>query len=242
MHKGATEYNQEQKETFKKQASEETVLNEKVRISDFAFSKFQELREEDGIDYAQILESLSPSVNNKAVFKAGESTGKSGSFFFFSHDRKFIIKTMFQEELNIMMENLPRYFDYITSTPHSLIARIYGVFQVQMEGMVPVNLLVMANTIQITGAKNKVEKVYDLKGSTINRHVSREENQTMKDMNLMSCRQRRTTEKRAGLLQFENRDIREIRETIKEDAEFLKELELLDYSLLLAVERVTDPE
>jgi len=56
---------------------------------------FQQLREEDGIDYTQILESLSPSANNKAVFKAGESTGKSGSFFFFSHDRKFIIKTMF---------------------------------------------------------------------------------------------------------------------------------------------------
>lgn len=45
-------------------------------------------------------------MNIDAVFKAGESQGKSGSFFFFSHDRKFIIKTMFDDELQIMMFKL----------------------------------------------------------------------------------------------------------------------------------------
>jgi hypothetical protein len=39
-------------------------------------------------------ESLSPKFNRDSVFKAGEGAGRSGSFFFFSHDRKFIIKTM----------------------------------------------------------------------------------------------------------------------------------------------------
>jgi len=28
------------------------------------------------------------------VFKAGEGAGRSGSFFFYSHDRKWIVKTM----------------------------------------------------------------------------------------------------------------------------------------------------
>jgi len=39
-------------------------------------------------------ESLSPKFNRDRVFAAGEGAGRSGSFFFFSHDRKFIIKTM----------------------------------------------------------------------------------------------------------------------------------------------------
>ena len=43
--------------------------------------------------------SLSPKFNREAVFKAGEGAGRSGSFFFFSHDRKFIIKTMTDAEL-----------------------------------------------------------------------------------------------------------------------------------------------
>jgi hypothetical protein len=49
------------------------VINEEVRISDFAYSIFQQIRELDGIDHEQILYSLSPQANNKAVFKAGES-------------------------------------------------------------------------------------------------------------------------------------------------------------------------
>jgi 1-phosphatidylinositol-4-phosphate 5-kinase len=81
------------------------------------------------------------------VFKAGESQGKSGSFFFFSHDRKFIIKTMFQAELDVAMQKLQNYCEYISSNPDSLIARIYGIYQVEMEGVVPISLLLMANTI-----------------------------------------------------------------------------------------------
>jgi hypothetical protein len=59
--------------------------------------------------------------------KAGESTGKSGSFFFFSKDKKFIIKTMFQEELDIFMFELENYFKHFEKGD-SLLARIYGVF------------------------------------------------------------------------------------------------------------------
>ena len=35
---------------------------------------------------------------------------------------------MFDEELQIMMENLESYYDHILCNPKSLIARIYGVF------------------------------------------------------------------------------------------------------------------
>jgi hypothetical protein len=52
-------------------------------------------------------ESLSPKYNREMVFKAGEGAGRSGSFFFFSHDRKFIIKTMTKHELDLFLEKLP---------------------------------------------------------------------------------------------------------------------------------------
>ena len=141
----------------------------------------------DGIEDKHIQESLLPHKNNQAVFKAGESQGKSGSFFFFSHDKKFIIKTMFQEELNIMMEKLPDYFNHIQQNPESLIARIYGVFQVEMEGILPVNLLLMGNTIQIYDPTSTLPHIYDLKGSWNNRIVAKGENQTKKDRNLLNC-------------------------------------------------------
>ena len=51
--------------------------------------------------------SLSPELNRDEVFSAGEGQGKSGSFFFFSHDKQFIIKTMRQNELKALMAMLP---------------------------------------------------------------------------------------------------------------------------------------
>ena len=46
------------------------------------------------IYWKNLIESLNPRNNIESIFKAGESQGKSGSFFFFSQDKKFIIKTM----------------------------------------------------------------------------------------------------------------------------------------------------
>jgi hypothetical protein len=36
--------------------------------------------------FQNFYESLSPKFNRDMVFKAGEGAGRSGSFFFFSHD------------------------------------------------------------------------------------------------------------------------------------------------------------
>jgi len=47
------------------------------------------------------------------VFAAGEGAGRSGSFFFFSHDRKFIIKTMTKKELDLFLEKLPAFGNHM---------------------------------------------------------------------------------------------------------------------------------
>ena len=40
------------------------------------------------------------------IFKAGEGAGASGSFFFFSQDNKFLIKTMNKSEKMLILENV----------------------------------------------------------------------------------------------------------------------------------------
>lgn len=56
---------------------------------------------------------------------------------------------MYEDELKIFLEALPAYCEHLTANPDSLVARIYGVFKVKMEDLVPVNLLLMANTIRV---------------------------------------------------------------------------------------------
>lgn len=87
----------------------------------------------DGITPEMIKQSLSTEMNHKSVFKAKESAGKSGSFFFFSFDRKFIIKTMNSSEKKVFIDSLPSYMQHLKQNPKSLIARIYGIFTVEME-------------------------------------------------------------------------------------------------------------
>lgn len=67
------------------------------------------------------------------VFKVGEGAGASGSFFFFSQNREFIIKTMTQRELDRFLEILPYYEIHLSENKNSLLARIYGVYTIKME-------------------------------------------------------------------------------------------------------------
>ncbi len=82
------------------------------------------------------------------VFKVGEGAGASGSFFFFSQDRKFIIKTMTQKELDRFLRMLPYYEIHLSETKKSLLARIYGVYTIKMESYGQnINIVLMANTL-----------------------------------------------------------------------------------------------
>ena len=60
-----------------------------------------------------------------------ESEGKSGSFFFFSHDQKFLIKTLTSSELNTFLGDfVVNYYEHMVNSPETLLAKIYGVFTV----------------------------------------------------------------------------------------------------------------
>ena len=61
------------------------------------------------------------------------------------------------------------YVDWITIDPWSLLARIYGVFTVKIEGLAPVNLILMGNTLKKSNPKAKLSYLFDLKGSLIKR-------------------------------------------------------------------------
>lgn len=55
-----------------------------MEVHEVAPRVFKYLRHLDGLDEACIKDSLDPRKNVESIFKAGESQGKSGSFFFFS--------------------------------------------------------------------------------------------------------------------------------------------------------------
>ena len=126
------------------------TIEKTVTIDAFFVNSFAKLRAQDRIDVEHILESLMPENNRSNVFKAGEASGASGSFFFFSHDKRFVIKTMTKTEKDFFFSKFGKaYFKHFNQNPSSFIARIYGIYTVKMKGHEEIHLMMLAHTLKI---------------------------------------------------------------------------------------------
>ena len=61
------------------------------------------------------------------------TNSKSGEWFYYSGDAKYLIKTMSKEESKFMRALLPHYFDFLRTNPHTFINPVFGMHRVQMK-------------------------------------------------------------------------------------------------------------
>ena len=95
----------------------------------------------------------------------------SGSFFFFTEDKQYIIKTMTYKEKKTLMKMLQSNVKFLIETGgKSMISRIYGVYKVKYPGMASIYLMLQKNNIQIE-KQNTLMNTFDLKGSRFKRKV-----------------------------------------------------------------------
>ena len=186
--------------------------------------------------FVNIEESLNIESNYNAIRAAsGADGGRSGEFFFFSSDNKLIIKTMSEKELIKMLQILPNYLQHLEQNPHSLITRIYGVFSYRREFEAnSEHFLLMRNAAGVTS--EFISRKYDLKGSTVDREVLL--GQEMPDKALLVDYR---TLKDIDFLKYEKKlNIKEelriaLVASLDCDVEFLRSLNLMDYSLMVII-------
>ena len=110
------------------------VMKQTVRVTFHRIDLFKQMFADFFIaQLVNIHQSLSPKNNRDMIFKAGEGAGRSGSFFFFSHDHKFIIKTMTPDELKLLLNRLPAFVEHYVTNKNSILAKILGVFTVNTQ-------------------------------------------------------------------------------------------------------------
>ena len=101
-----------------------------------------------------------------------------------------------------------------------------------MDGLTPVHLMMMAHTLRIK-RQDRVERIFDLKGSTVKREVKVSKKtprtKTLKDVDFLKLRKKEPI----NLIEIDRTFI--IRQ-LQKDTEFLRSVNIMDYSLLLAVE------
>ena len=117
--------------------------NKKGQISSFKFIDyapmvFQKLRERFQISESEYMDSLGPQqilkglmTNNYKFLYELCSSGQSGSFFYYTRDKKFLMKTIPRREFIKFRSVLKGYFIHMKQNPESLISRFFGLHEIQ---------------------------------------------------------------------------------------------------------------
>ncbi|KAF8122166.1 SAICAR synthase-like protein [Boletus edulis] len=195
------------------------------KFKDYAPWVFRELREDYfQLDPADYLLSLTA----KYILSELGSPGKSGSFFYFSRDYRFIIKTIRHSEHKFLLSILKEYYAHVKSNPHTLLSRFYGLHRVKLPRGRKIHFVIMNNLFP---SHKDIHETYDLKGSTVGRIYSEEKAKqnpraVLKDLNWIN---------RGKMLELGPEKRALLSEQIRRDSEFLKTVYVMDYSLLVGV-------
>lgn len=190
------------------------------KFKDYAPAVFRELRHHFGLDAGDYLLSLAA----RYILTELGSPGKSGSFFYFSHDYRFIIKTIRHAEHKLFLRILPQYYEHVRANPQTLLSQFYGLHRVKLPGRRKIHFVIMNNLFP---PDRDVQEVYDLKGSTVLREqTSPNPSAVLKDTNWL---------KRGRKLQLGPQKRAWLEAQLKKDVALLQRLRLMDYSLLIGV-------
>ena len=159
------------------------------------------------------------------------SNSKSGEFFFYTHDGKYMIKTQTRAECKLLRKIMPKYVEHLDVHPSSLLVRFYGMYRVIMPALkLKIHFVVMASVFD---TDKPIHATYDLKGSTVGRltdPLNVSQGAVQKDLNL----------KQSGrLFSFGIEQIELLDRTIKSDVALLASLNIMDYSLLIGIHEVS---
>ncbi|KAI9478690.1 MAG: hypothetical protein EXX96DRAFT_482765 [Benjaminiella poitrasii] len=194
------------------------------KFKDYAPWVFRNLREKFGVDAADYLISLT----SKYILSELGSPGKSGSFFYYSKDYRFIIKTIHHTEHKFMRKILKDYYLHICENPNTLLCRYYGLHRVKLPHGRKIHFVVMSNVFP---PNKDIHETYDLKGSTLGRLLPEEEihknpNAVMKDLNW---------EKKQRKLRLGPEKRKLFIQQLVYDVTLLSNLNIMDYSLLIGI-------
>ena len=168
------------------------------------------------------------SLTSKYILSELGSPGKSGSFFYFSRDYKYIIKTIHHAEHKFLRRILRDYYSHVEANPNTLLSQFYGLHRVKIPYGRKVHFVVMNNLFP---PHRDVHQTFDLKGSTVGRdfkeeHLEKNPRATLKDLNWL---------RRNLNLEFGPVKKRQFIEQMEKDVHLLQRLKIMDYSMLVGI-------
>jgi hypothetical protein len=209
------------------------------RIKTFSPFVFHHLRIIDKITINNIIESLDPVKNLTSLNQLKVSGGRGDNSILSTWDKKFIIKTINQEEKNVLNKMLKAYHKRLRDTK-SILCRIYGIFKIEVKDKGAIHVILQRNMDSLP-QKTKL-LTFDLKGSTVDRQSINKNDEKLKT-DLLFKKYSNIVLKDIDLkilkLKFNlnSYDSKNLIKSINNDSEFLEKYKITDYSLLVFVHK-----
>uniref|UniRef100_A0A8C5PP16 Phosphatidylinositol 5-phosphate 4-kinase type-2 gamma n=1 Tax=Leptobrachium leishanense TaxID=445787 RepID=A0A8C5PP16_9ANUR len=193
------------------------------KFKDYCPQVFRNLRERfeiDDQDYQASLTRSSPYSESEA----------HGGRFLLSYDKTLAVKEISSDDVANMHSILSDYHQHIVKCHGStLLPQFLGMYRLSVENE-DSYMLVMRNMFS---HRLTVHRKYDLKGSLVSREASDKEKvkelPTLKDMDFLNMSQK---------VYVDEEQKKAFMEKLKRDVEFLIQLKMMDYSLLLGINDV----
>lgn len=198
----------------------ETHKHKGFEMQTFAAPVFAKLRHTLDITEEEYMNSLC----SDGFYLQFISNSKSKADFFVTNDKRYFLKTQSRREVEFLLSNLQAYMDHLEKYPHSLLVRFLGVHRIIIPDEVKKYFIVMQSVFY---PDERIDIRYDIKGCEVGRWTNPDTGgkqiiKVLKDNNFEGQCIALDQEK-----SWFNRQV-------NADAVFLKELNVLDYSLLLA--------
>jgi len=207
-----------------KTGTPEHELAHTFKIKDYSPMTFAYIRKIFGVNEYDFLASVCGNANYIEFI----SNAKSGQFFFYSSDGKYMIKTMTNAESKFFRRILPHYFRHCAENPNTLITRFYGMYRVKMYHLRRNVKFVIMNSVFDTD--KILQSYFDLKGSVKGR-LAKPGEDVKKDNDV-----RNFLPEKAFRLEHETRE--RLRDQLKRDCDFFKKMKIMDYSMLIAIHHI----
>ena len=196
-----------------------------VQFTEHAPEVFRLLRRRFGVDEGKFEDSI------KSIEVMEQNAGRSGSFFYITSDKQYILKTITSAECELLRHLLKSYYAHVAANENTLLSRYLGLFQIRMQSVGKLILIAMTNIF----CHGTPHEAYDLKGSTVNRTVLKEgveltPGMVLKDNDLTQRNRRLYLPRSVALILLMQ---------LSADSQWLMEHDVMDYSLLLGVHWVS---
>jgi hypothetical protein len=202
------------------------VKSSKIIVLEFRSETFRAIRKNLGFESKEIVDSIAEQLKDSYVQARVIHNETNNSMVIFTKDMKFVIKTITREERLVFLDFLlDTYYKRIINCKESKLIRILGVFKILPS---EISFILMENS----NPYNDPCLIFDLKGSSIDRFVQTNgdiRSTVLKDMNLAKIG------KKIKLPSFE---VNRLMKTLKKDMKVLRNVGIMDYSLLLIVCKV----